>query len=129
MKTKAFEPGAICAAAVLLLVLSLPAYAESGRSSAAQTRVGNASTNATGGVRPVTSSKVQTTNETKKIKSQLSPVRTQIGEILKANARIEGKQAREQERIKVQGEKSGNIQKNLGAAQEANKAINCIANC
>ena len=43
MKTKVFEPGAICVAVALLFVLSLPAYAKSGGSSAAHTRVGKTS--------------------------------------------------------------------------------------
>jgi hypothetical protein len=47
MKTKVFETGAICAAVALLLVLSLPAYAKSGGSSSAHTRVGKTSSNAT----------------------------------------------------------------------------------
>lgn len=47
MKTKVFEPGAICAAVALLVVLSLPAYAKNGGSSSAHTRVGKTSTNAT----------------------------------------------------------------------------------
>jgi hypothetical protein len=56
MKTKVFEPGAICAAVALLLVLSLPAYAKSGGSTSAHTRVGKTSAN-TVSVKPVTSSR------------------------------------------------------------------------
>ena len=56
MKTKVFEPGAICAAVALLVVLSLPAFAKSGGSSASHTRVGKTSTNATS-VKSVTSSR------------------------------------------------------------------------
>ena len=55
MKTKVFEPGAICAAAALLVVFSVPAYAK-WRSTASHTRVGKTSTNATS-VKPVTSSR------------------------------------------------------------------------
>ena len=56
MKTKAFEPGAICAAVALLFLLSLSAYAKSGGSSAVQTMgVGETSSNATS-IKPVTSS-------------------------------------------------------------------------
>jgi hypothetical protein len=56
MKTKVFEPGAICAAVALLVVLSLPAYAKSGGSSGAHSRVGTASSNATS-VKSTTSSR------------------------------------------------------------------------
>ena len=56
MKTKTFEPGAICAAIALLVVFSLPVYAKSGGSSSAHTRVGKTSSNATS-VKPVTSSR------------------------------------------------------------------------
>ena len=56
MKTKVFKPGAICTAAALLVVFSLPAYAKSGGSSSAQMRVGKTSSNATS-VKPVTSSR------------------------------------------------------------------------
>jgi hypothetical protein len=56
MKTKVFETGAVCAAVALLFVLSLPAYAKSGGSSASHTRLGKTSTNATS-VKPVTSSR------------------------------------------------------------------------
>ena len=133
MKTKVFDPGAICAAVALLLVLSLPAYAKSGGSTASHARAGKTSTNATGGVKPLTSSKVRTTNETKKIKSQLSPVETQIGTAIKNNEKIKGKETTEQARLKSQQEKSGSIQKNLDATtdkqREMNKTINCLANC
>ena len=47
MKTKVSQPGAICAAIALLVVVSLPAYAKSGGSSSSHTRVGKTSTNAT----------------------------------------------------------------------------------
>jgi hypothetical protein len=43
MKTKVFEPGAICAAVALLFVFALPAYAKSGGSTSAHTRVGKTS--------------------------------------------------------------------------------------
>jgi hypothetical protein len=56
MKTKVFELGAICAAVALLVVLSLPAYAKSGGSSGAHTRVSKTPSNATS-VKPVTSSR------------------------------------------------------------------------
>ena len=68
MKTKAFEPGAICAAVALLLVLSPPSYAKSGGSSASHTRVGKTCTNTTL-VKPVTSSR-----------------KTQLGTVSKAGA-------------------------------------------
>jgi hypothetical protein len=55
MKTKVFETGAICAAIVLLVVFSLPAYAKNGGSSGAQTRVNKTSSNSTS-AKPVTSS-------------------------------------------------------------------------
>ena len=55
MKTKVFELGAICVAVALLFVFALPAYAKSGGSSGAQTRVSKTSANATS-VKPVTSS-------------------------------------------------------------------------
>ena len=47
MKTKVFEPGAICAAVALLVVFSLPVYAKNGGSSSAHTRVGKTSANVT----------------------------------------------------------------------------------
>ena len=47
MKIKVFEPGAFCAALALLVMLSLPAYAKSGGSTASHTRVGKTSTSAT----------------------------------------------------------------------------------
>jgi len=56
MKTKVFEPGAICAAVALLVVVSLPAYAKNGGSSGAQTRVSKTPSNTTS-VKPVTSSR------------------------------------------------------------------------
>ena len=48
MKTKVFETGAVCAAVALLFVLSLPAYAKSGGSTSAHTRVGKTPSNAVG---------------------------------------------------------------------------------
>jgi len=85
MKTKVFEPGAICAAVALLVVVSLPAYAKNGGSSAAHSRVGKTSTNDTS-VKPVTSSgktqsgtsqKYQLKSDSKR-SSELSANRKQI---------------------------------------------------
>lgn len=56
MKTKVFVPGAICAAIALLVVFSLPAYAKSGGSSSAHTRVSKTPSN-TASVKSVTSSR------------------------------------------------------------------------
>jgi flagellar biosynthesis GTPase FlhF len=71
MKTKVFETGAICTAVALLLLFSLPAYAKSGGSSGAQTRVSKTPSNAIS-VKPVTSSgKTQSgTSQKYQLKSQ-----------------------------------------------------------
>ena len=73
MKTKVFEPGAICAAVALLLVLSLPAYAKSGGSSAAHTRVNKTSA-------PATSLRLQQKMDQKsKQKEMLSNTQKKVG--------------------------------------------------
>jgi hypothetical protein len=78
MKTKVFEPGAICAAVALLVVLSLPAYAKSGGSSAAHTRVGN--TNATTRPGTVQPQRIQTKMDQKsKQVEMLSNTRKKAG--------------------------------------------------
>ena len=159
MKTKVFEPGAICAAVALLVVFSVPAYAKSGGSSSTHTRVGKTSSNATsvspvtssrktqsgtlqkkGGtvaVEPKSNSKLGAENKTKKevdaLKPQLGKVDVQIKDKLNEIDKMKTKQTTETDRIKSQQEKSGSIQKNLEAEaekrQEMNKAINCLANC
>ena len=154
MKTKVFEPGAICAAIALLLVLSLPAYAKNGGSSGAQTRVSKTPSN-TNSVKPVTSSrktqsgtlqksgtvavqpKSNSANKTKKevdtLKQPLGKVDRDIDKLLKANEHQNTKEKTVQDNIKNQQDKSGSIQKNLDAAadkqREMGNTINCLANC
>ena len=156
MKTRVFEPGAICAAIALLLVLSLPAYAKNGGSSGAQTRVSKTSSNATS-VKPVISSrktqsgtlqksgtvavqpksKSGAANKTKKevdtLKQPLGKVDVKIKEIVKEIDSINTKQNTENDRIKGQQDKPGSIQNNLDAAAERSRemgnTINCLANC
>ena len=159
MKAKVFEPGAICAAVALLFVLSLPAYAKSGGSTSAHTRVGKTSTSATS-VKPVTSSrktqsgtlqkkggavavepksnsKLGAENKTKKevdaLKPQLGKVDVQIKDTINEIDKVRTKQTTETDRIKGQQEKSSSIQKNLEAEaekrQKMNKTINCLVNC
>jgi len=158
MKTKVFEPGAICAAVALLVVFSLPAYAKNGGSSSAHTRVSKTPSNTTS-VKPVTSSrnpqsktlqksgtvavqpksnsKMGAANKTKKeldtIKQPLAEVEVKIKGIVNDLRKTETKQTTENDRIKNQQDKSGSIQKNLDAAadkqREMDKTINCLANC
>ena len=154
MKTRVFEPGAICAAIALLLVLSLPAYAKNGGSSGAQTRVSKTPSN-TNSVKPVTSSrktqsgtlqksgtvavqpKSNSANKTKKevdtLKQPLGKVDRDIDKLLKANEHQNTKEKAVQDNIKNQQDKSGSIQKNLDAAtdkqRETSKTINCLVNC
>ena len=159
MKTKVLEPGAICVAVALLFVLSLPAYAKSGGSSAAHTRVGKTSKNATS-VKPVTSSrktqsgtlkkpekvnlenKVGTTKtdstiseinksnqEAARIKGQLAPVQNQIKDTVQ---KMENKRQQEQTvkgNIENQQDKSGGIQKNLDAAAEKQRESDKAIEC
>lgn len=139
MKTKTFEPGAICAAVALLFVFALPAYAKSGGSSAAHTRVGKTSTNATS-VKSVTSSGKPQSKTLQKSGKEADAIRGKLGKVdndyketLKNIETVTQKQKSENDRVKGQQEKSGSVQKNLDAAadkrQETNKAINCLANC
>jgi vacuolar-type H+-ATPase subunit I/STV1 len=146
MKTKVFETGAVCAAVALLFVLSLPAYAKSGGSTSAHTRVGKTPSNPL--VKPVTSSRkaqsettqkkvgtvaVKTKKEVDAIKQPLGKLEVKTKELTGEIQKIETKQSTEADRIKSQQDKSGSIQKNLEAEaekrQEMNKAINCLANC
>ena len=128
MKTRVFEPGAICAAIALLLVLSLPAYAKNGGSSGAQTRVSKTPSN-TNSVKPVTSSrktqsgtlqksgtvavqpKSNSANKTKKevdtLKQPLGKVDRDIDKLLKANEHQNTKEKAVQDNIKNQQDKSG----------------------
>jgi hypothetical protein len=155
MKTKVFEPGAICAAVALLVAFSLPAYAKNGGPSGAQTRVGKTSANATS-VKPVTSSrktqslttqkKVGTvavqpkSNSANKTKKEVDTLKQPLGkvdiEIKKLMQEMENKRQQEQtvkDNIQGQQDKSGSIQKSLDAAaeqqREMGKTINCLANC
>ena len=150
MKTKAFEPGAICAAVALLFVFTLPAHAKSGGSSASHTHVGKTSTNATSVKSATSSRKTQSktlqksgtvtvqpnsnsANKTKKevdtLKPQLGKVDVKTKEIIKDIDNVKTKQTIENDRIKGQQDKSGSIQKELDAQREMNKTINCLANC
>ena len=159
MKTKVFELGAICAGVALLLVLSSPAYAKSGGSSGAQTRVNKTPSNTTS-VKPVTSSgttqsgpskKAEKANLEKKVgitktdstisginkskqdaakvKGQLVPVELQIKDTLK---QLDNKKQQEQTvkgNIENQQEKSGSVQKNLDATADKLQETNKAINC
>ena len=141
MKTKVFETGAVCAAVALLFVLSLPAYAKSGGSTSAHTRVGKTPSNPL--VKPMTSSrKTQSgtlqksgtaANKTKKemdtLKQPLGKVENKLQETIGAIDRKKGTETDAADRIKGQQEKSGNIQKNLDAAAEKQRETNCTINC
>ena len=148
MKTKVFEPGAICAAVALLLVLSLPAYAKNGGSSSAHTHVGKTSVNAnsskttqsgtlkksgTVAVQPKSSSKLGAENKTKKevdaLKPQLGKVDVKTKQITNEINKTHTKESTEADRIKGQQDKSGNIQKNLDAAADKQREMNCAINC
>jgi chromosome segregation ATPase len=158
MKTRVFEPGAICAVVALLVVFSLPAYAKNGGSSSANTSVSKTSSNATA-VKPVTSSqktrsgalqksetvinqpksnsKMSAADKTKKevgaIKAKLSPVDTDIKKIKQGIDNKRNQETDAADKIKTQQDKSGSIQKNLDAAtdkqRETSKTINCLVNC
>src|SRR6476646_6815546 len=126
MKTRVFEPGAICAAIALLLVLSLPAYAKNGGSSGAQTRVSKTPSN-TNSVKPVTSSrktqsgtlqksgtvavqpKSNSANKAKKAvhtrKQPLGKGDRNIDKLLKANEHQNTKKTRVQANIKTPRDK------------------------
>ena len=79
MKTKVFEPGAICAAVALLVVLSLPAYAKNAGSSGAETRVSKTSSNATS-VKPVTSLLKDAIRDIAKVRDSSRSTETQLSE-------------------------------------------------
>jgi hypothetical protein len=123
MKTKVFELGAICAALALLLVLSLPAYAKSGGSSGAQTRVSKTSSNATS-VKPVTSSgktqsgtlqKYQPRSDSKALKLEANRQQIEVNKQSKQNADV---QNAEQQRDKKKAALD-NVQKSLDALRNS----------
>jgi hypothetical protein len=159
MKTKVIELGAICAAVALLLVLSSPAYAKSGGSSGAQTRVSKTPSN-TNSMKPVRSSRTTQSGPSKKsekanlekkvgitktdstisginkskqdaarVKGQLVPVELQIKDTMQ---KLDNKKQQEQtvkDNIQGQQDKSGSIQKNLDATADQQREMNKTINC
>jgi hypothetical protein len=123
MKTKTFEPGAICAALALLVVFSLPAYAKSGGSSASHTRVGKTPSKATS-VKPVTSSgktqsgtsqKYQLKSESKGLDQKANSLQIKVNEQNKQNADVQkAEQQRDKNKAALDNmQKFLDIQKNI----------------
>ena len=110
MKTKVFETGAVCAAVRWGVVFSLPAYAKSGGSSSAHTRVSKTPSNPL--VKPVTSSR-----------------KTQSGTLqkyqLKSNSKLKLEANREQIKVNEQSKQNADVQK---AEQQRDKKKDALDN-
>ena len=128
MKIKTFEPGAICAAIALLVVFSVPAYAKSGGSSSAHTRVSKTSSNATS-VKPVTSSRKTQSGASQNIKLKSDSKKLEANRQQIEQNKSEAAAQKADQQLKSVSDRNqaikDSIKKTLDQSKEVGRATGC----